>query len=184
MKRIIKYTCAVASLIFLLAIAVSAHSGRTDSNGGHYNHSTGEYHYHHGYSAHQHYDMDGDGAIDCPYEFKDKTNHSDASKDNATIEDPKIEEPKIEDDSETITLGYILFILLKIIGMFLMISVFGLVVWWWVYTGLCYLISWICKKMLKKEVEDFKIGMTSIIVIGVIIIIIASVTVLGSEGVI
>jgi len=33
---------------------IYAHKGRTDSNGGHYNRSTGEYHYHHGHSAHQH----------------------------------------------------------------------------------------------------------------------------------
>ena len=31
-----------------------AHSGGTDSNGGHYNRYTGEYHYHHGEKAHQH----------------------------------------------------------------------------------------------------------------------------------
>lgn len=45
-------------LLFVLFISVVsccfAHSGRTDSNGGHYNRSTGEYHYHHGYSEHQH----------------------------------------------------------------------------------------------------------------------------------
>lgn len=55
------------------------HPGRTDSNGGHYDRSTGEYHYHHGYSAHQHYDMDGDGKKDCPYDFHDKTNHNSGS---------------------------------------------------------------------------------------------------------
>lgn len=38
-----------------------AHPGNTDSNGGHYNSSTGKYHYHHGYPAHQH----PDGI--CPY---------------------------------------------------------------------------------------------------------------------
>lgn len=38
-----------------------AHSGRTDSSGGHYNRSTGEYHYHHGYGPHQH-----PGGV-CPY---------------------------------------------------------------------------------------------------------------------
>ena len=42
---------------------VYAHSGRTDANGGHFNRKTGSYHYHHGYSAHQH--PNGD----CPYEF-------------------------------------------------------------------------------------------------------------------
>ena len=51
----------------LMILPVGAHSGRTDSNGGHYDHSTGEYHYHHGYPAHQHYDMNGDGVKDCPY---------------------------------------------------------------------------------------------------------------------
>lgn len=56
-------------LLFLLLLLIStgltvnAHSGRTDSNGGHYNHSTSEYHYHHGYPAHQH-----PNGI-CPYEF-------------------------------------------------------------------------------------------------------------------
>ena len=59
-----------------LTLTVYAHPGRTDSNGGHYNRSTGEYHYHHGYPAHDHYDIDGDGTIDCPYAFEDKTRHS------------------------------------------------------------------------------------------------------------
>lgn len=31
-----------------------AHRGKTDSEGGHYDHDSGEYHYHHGYPAHQH----------------------------------------------------------------------------------------------------------------------------------
>lgn len=47
--------------VVLLLPSASAHSGGTDSNGGHTNHSTGEYHYHHGYPAHQH----PDGV--CPY---------------------------------------------------------------------------------------------------------------------
>ena len=50
-------------IIFVSLFTISyTHSGRTDSNGGHYNRSTGEYHYHHGYSAHQH-----PNGI-CPYE--------------------------------------------------------------------------------------------------------------------
>lgn len=55
----------VVTLIF----SASAHSGRTDSKGGHYDRSTGEYHYHHGYPAHDH--IDGI----CPYDFDDKTDH-------------------------------------------------------------------------------------------------------------
>ena len=66
-------------LVLLLAVKVSAHSGGTDSSGGHTNSATGEYHYHHGYPAHDHYDMDGDGIVDCPYLFDDQTNHSSSS---------------------------------------------------------------------------------------------------------
>lgn len=58
--------------MFLCNIIV-AHPGKTDSNGGHYDRSTGEYHYHHGYSAHQH--IDGI----CPYEYNDNTNDTNSS---------------------------------------------------------------------------------------------------------
>lgn len=44
---------AILALLLLPVVAL-AHSGRTDSSGGHYNRSTGEYHYHHGEPAHQH----------------------------------------------------------------------------------------------------------------------------------
>lgn len=50
----------ISSLIF--SVVSYAHPGNTDSNGGHYNHSTGEYHYHHGHSAHQH------NGGRCPYD--------------------------------------------------------------------------------------------------------------------
>lgn len=56
--------------LLLLSPAAYAHPGRTDASGGHTDSATGEYHYHHGYPAHQHYDMDGDGTPDCPYLFK------------------------------------------------------------------------------------------------------------------
>lgn len=82
MKRIL-----IPILLFLLLMKVpfaSAHPGRTDSSGGHMDKSTGEYHYHHGYSAHQHYDMDGDGKKDCPYEFKDKTGSSSGSSSSSS----------------------------------------------------------------------------------------------------
>lgn len=51
--------------LFLLSYIVSAHSGDTDANGGHYNYSTNEYHYHHGHPAHQHNNGN------CPYEIED-----------------------------------------------------------------------------------------------------------------
>lgn len=45
----------------MLSVTAYAHSGKTDAQGGHYDYSTGQYHYHHGYPAHQHY-----GGT-CPY---------------------------------------------------------------------------------------------------------------------
>ncbi len=56
--------------IVLINCICYAHPGKTDKNGGHYVSGTGEYHYHHGYSAHYH-----TGGV-CPYDFEDKTDHS------------------------------------------------------------------------------------------------------------
>lgn len=69
MKRVSIILCVFFSLTLFITPAF-AHSGQTDSNGGHNDRSTGEYHYHHGYPAHYH-----DGGI-CPYDFDDQTNHS------------------------------------------------------------------------------------------------------------
>jgi hypothetical protein len=41
-------------LILIQAMQLSAHSGRTDSNGGHNDNISGGYHYHHGKAAHYH----------------------------------------------------------------------------------------------------------------------------------
>lgn len=50
-----------AALLLLFPASVFAHAGRTDNQGGHVDHSTGEYHFHHGRPAHQHlHDI-------CPY---------------------------------------------------------------------------------------------------------------------
>lgn len=77
MKRwtlISPYKRLFAGLLLLLpllfAFPVSAHSGRTDAAGGHVDSSTGLYHYHHGYPAHQH----TNGV--CPYNFSNKTGQS------------------------------------------------------------------------------------------------------------
>ena len=55
-------------IILSLCIFISAHSGGTDSKGGH--HSGSSYHYHHGHPAHQHADIDGDGDEECLYEVE------------------------------------------------------------------------------------------------------------------
>lgn len=71
-SRLARCICLSLALV-LCTVFVAAHSGGTDSKGGHYNHSTGEYHYHHGYPAHQH-----TGGV-CPYDFDDKTGQSSGS---------------------------------------------------------------------------------------------------------
>lgn len=52
------------SLMLILLLSgglLYGHSGGTDSQGGHYNRKTGEYHFHHGMGPHQH-----PGGV-CPY---------------------------------------------------------------------------------------------------------------------
>lgn len=73
MKRILLLTIAACMAISITGSAF-AHPGRTDSQGGHTDRDTGEYHFHHGYPAHQHEDRDGDGVKEyCPYNFSDNT---------------------------------------------------------------------------------------------------------------
>jgi hypothetical protein len=70
MKRIFALFCCVLCMAWAVALA---HSGRTDSNGGHWDRSEGTYHYHHGFPAHQH--TNGK----CPYDFVDKTGQNSGS---------------------------------------------------------------------------------------------------------
>lgn len=53
-------------VLLIVCVPAFAHPGATDSKGGHYDRSTGEYHYHHGKPAHQH-----EGGV-CPYDFATK----------------------------------------------------------------------------------------------------------------
>ena len=86
-----KYIAALIILL-MLPVTVFAHSGNTDSNGGHKDGS--DYHYHHGYPAHDHYDMDGNGTVDCPYDFDDRTgwnsgSNTDKNKSTSTTSSEK-----------------------------------------------------------------------------------------------
>lgn len=63
----------VLIMVMLMTTPASAHPGRTDGSGGHYDRSTGDYHYHHGYGAHDHVD----GV--CPYDYDDKTGENSGS---------------------------------------------------------------------------------------------------------
>ena len=69
----------VAALAFALSTTVFAHPGRTDSSGGHYDRETGEYHYHHGFEAHQH--VNGE----CPFDFVDKTGQNSGNSTNKSL---------------------------------------------------------------------------------------------------
>lgn len=76
-KRI-KLLCILFIIILFTVtfIIIDAHSGGTDSKGGHRDSSTGTYHYHHGYPAHQH----TDGI--CPYDYDDNTSKSSSVSSN------------------------------------------------------------------------------------------------------
>ncbi len=71
-KTVLVTSIAIMLVVTLISYA-HAHSGKTDFKGGHYDRSSGGYHFHHGYSAHQHYDGE------CPYKLDDKTNHNSGS---------------------------------------------------------------------------------------------------------
>ena len=93
MKRII-----IILLLSVLALDVSAHPGRTDANGGHHDRTSGGYHYHHGYPAHQH----TDGS--CPYSFDDATEdsspYSGTSSNTQSKHDENMDRLKIEKDEK------------------------------------------------------------------------------------
>lgn len=133
MKKIAVLIASIFCLISLLVTKAFAHPGGTDSRGGHTNHSTGEYHYHHGYSAHDHRDMDGDGTLDCPYEFNDKEDHlaieqTTTPKESMVV--PNIKElpngPVITDNVESITSPKDK---IKEVVSFVLLSAFALLVW-------------------------------------------------------
>ena len=117
------------AFVLLLAIAVlsgiaAAHSGRTDSNGGHTDSSTGEYHYHHGYPAHQHEDLDGAGQLECPYEFVDQTGENSGSSSGSSSSSVKTSETAIKEVTvyRTPVWAYISFGVLGIIATWSAIS--------------------------------------------------------------
>lgn len=139
------------AFLLLLSPTVLAHSGKTDANGGHYDRSTGEYHYHHGYPAHQHYDMDGDGVADCPYDFDDKTDHSSRSDSGSSyaVQSTPRPSPRKSDDSKAkhISVG-------GIVAVAILVPIFVLEIGSVLYAFICIpiraLIDWIKEKRRKK----------------------------------
>ena len=101
MKKLQSFIIPLLLATLLLSVVSFAHSGRTDSQGGHRDGNT--YHYHHGYSAHQH----TNGV--CPYNFNDQTRHDSYSsyKNYAGATGPN----KTKDsDSNSIYLGTAIFL--------------------------------------------------------------------------
>lgn len=92
MKRLLIFVLALRCLA--LTTASLAHSGRTDSDGGHWDTSTGEYHYHHGHPAHHHI-----GGV-CPYGDYYSTDYSGYESDTTS---DYINEHKGEHASDTTT---------------------------------------------------------------------------------
>lgn len=115
MKRLLALVLAL-----LLSLPVFAHSGRTDSKGGH--NGPGGYHYHHGYPAHQH-----EGG-ECPYDFDDRTGESSGTSSSSSEEDK--EEPEEEEHPFWAFLkGFfkvVLYIFLGIVALFLIVGFFSL----------------------------------------------------------
>ena len=70
MKKVVLIIAILLLSLTIVPICALAHSGGTDSSGGHYDHSTGEYHYHHGRPAHDH----PNGV--CPYSSSNKSSTS------------------------------------------------------------------------------------------------------------
>lgn len=112
MKKTLLLILILILLAFLVPFA-SAHPGKTDGNGGHTDQSTGEYHYHHGYPAHDHYDMDGDGYVDCPYNFEDKTSHDSGNSSNSHIINGTTETNEKDEPQKSITVGGIIMEILE-----------------------------------------------------------------------
>ena len=104
MKKRLAILCGICMLLMhFLPVLSSAHSGKTDGSGGHFNNSTGDYHYHHGYSAHDHWDIDGDGKIDCPYNFDDKTDHNSNNNSNTNTKPGNGTTQKNKEDNKIYT---------------------------------------------------------------------------------
>lgn len=125
-KRVSKITILLFFLIFLSFSFLYSHSGRTDSSGGHYNRSTGEYHYHHGYGPHQHtngicpYDSDYNTNSNSTVNNTNNSNYTDASYSSTN---------NIKTKSKDYTFGNIMgdFIAYSIIAFFIVSPIYTII---------------------------------------------------------
>lgn len=178
MKKVLLCVACVALCMMLFPLVAYAHSGKTDSNGGHYDHSTGEYHYHHGYSAHQHYDIDGDGYRDCPYNFEDKTSHGNNSSGNEEERIPTTSKGDSYDKVAQPSGRNIFFTILSIIGYSVLAWAIGLVtfiiplLYWLLLAPAEVLIKKHCKEDSQdKMLERFCTIVTVLIDVAIVVIV-------------
>lgn len=174
----------------VLACLITLHGGRTDEWGGHYDHSTGEYHYHHGYPAHDHYDIDGDGTVDCPYNFEDNTIHKNPSSSETTNHDNTEHETKKppsspENDNKTETKLTFKDVLVMILG-----AVFVSFMVYYMIMAVCLiaviLLEPLVRKFSKKETrisESDGFQKVLSIVIYIVSLLVATLLMLSSKGV-
>lgn len=100
-KYIAVITCML--LCVLLPLTAFAHSGRTDSRGGHYDSQMGMYHYHHGFPAHGH----PDGV--CPFDPNYEENLEKTARMDYTdpLYEEETQEPSTKSDWSSVSKAFI-----------------------------------------------------------------------------
>ena len=145
-----KFAFLVFTIVLLNSFSVFsiAHGGRTDYKGGHSD-GLGGYHYHHGYPAHDHYDMDGDGTVDCPYNFDDKTNHENNNSGNNYTEGESIAGTDLG-LPQKLTFWDVILMVLEVIGFSVLFSLFSVYLIYIVFG----IIKALVEAILKRDISD------------------------------
>jgi hypothetical protein len=128
----------VAFVVFLSLVTAFAHGGRTDGSGGHYDRSSGEYHYHHGYPAHQH--TNGE----CPYDYEN----------NVTERENTTEQRKLKNSSGKDDISLSLFVKISPLYNWSIIDVIHLLCTFVVVLLLLWLFT---KDFKRKEIESITV---------------------------
>lgn len=193
-KKIVVILIFMLAVINLLCFASFAHGGKTNANGGHYDKSTGEYHYHHGYSAHSHYDMDGDGEIDCPYDFEDRTDHGNCGSSSGNSGYSDYDNYNNYDNADNtyinikkVTIGEIVWIIIQIVLYSLVAVMCSCMLLMFVFAGTSTIVDLVARKLFKVEIDELtlnKVGWISVIIAIGIIIVLVSISVLKGNSII
>lgn len=113
-----KVLLLIICILLLIPAIIYAHPGQTDSDGGHYDKTTGKYHYHHGYSSHQHTNNE------CPYDFNDKTDHSSSNESISSFTNKTTKQSYFERDPFGFFISIIIFGTVLIAYIIPMLNVF------------------------------------------------------------